>query len=69
MPLTEAQRRRLFRRLEILERSRDDFIDLQVAELSRAYECAPPVKVRVSRDVFQAHCDCCGAGFHLVVKD
>lgn len=29
-------------------------------------ECVPPVKVRASRDVLAAHCDCCTASFHIV---
>jgi hypothetical protein len=27
-------------------------------------DCEPPVIVRVARDVFEAHCDCCNGAFH-----
>lgn len=29
-------------------------------------ECVPPVKARIGRETFAAHCDCCAAPFHFV---
>ena len=40
MPLSAAERRRIFERLESFEQSQEDFVDLQVAELNAAYEGA-----------------------------